>query len=319
MSTDFIMCARNLTHGRTRFGSEPGETKYLEIPENELPSPSQSIKASVWATQVMAEARAMCADDEFGHLLVFIHGYNNDQPTVMKRHRRLKQDLAARNFRGTVVSFDWPTANLAINYLEDRLDAKHTALQLVTDGLSLFVRRKRPGCNISVHILAHSMGALVVREAFDDADDRRHLAAENWLVSQVMFIGGDISSGSLSAGNSSSDSLYRHCVRLTNYTNRHDGVLALSNAKRLGVARRVGRAGLPDDAPVDKSVELDCSDYCQRIPAGQQIIGDRGHSWHIGDPGFTDDILMTMLGIDRQSMFTREGSGSRLRLVKPPG
>lgn len=34
-----------------------------------------------------------------------------------------------------------------------------------------------------VHVLAYSMGAFVVREAFDDADDRRRIAAVNWTVS----------------------------------------------------------------------------------------------------------------------------------------
>jgi esterase/lipase superfamily enzyme len=70
-----------------------------------------------------------------GDILIFIHGYNNSQDIVMKRHRQLKADLALAGWQGAVVSFDWPSADMTLNYLEDRHDAKQTALQLVTDGI----------------------------------------------------------------------------------------------------------------------------------------------------------------------------------------
>ena len=150
----------------------------------------------------------------------------------MERHRQLQEDLRAAGFRGAIVSFDWPSADMTLNYLEDRHDAKQTALQLVDDGVRLLAREQAPGCTINVHLLAHSTGAYVVREAFDDADDAS-LAQSGWLVSQIAFIGGDVSGGSMSAGESSTESLYRHCIRLTNYSNEGDSVLKVSNAKRL--------------------------------------------------------------------------------------
>lgn len=316
MSVDFVLCARNVSSGK--FGNEPGGSKFLFVPEVGQPSPDQNQTRKTWAEAVIAEANSFGPDDSgaTGHILFFIHGFNNSQATVMERHRQLKRDLRERDFNGTVVSFDWPSADLGINYLEDRLDAKRTALQLVSDGISLFVKFQEPSCRIATHILAHSMGALVTREAFDDADDRRTIAEANWSISQVMFIGGDVSSGSLSANNATSDSLYRHCVRFTNYSSRHDATLVLSNVKRVGVAPRVGRHGLPDDAPA-KAINVDCSDYWKTIPDSQPVIGDRKHSWHIGDPVFTQDMLDTMQGVDRQSMETRKGEGNRLQLRKP--
>ena len=146
---------------------------------------------------------------------------------------------------------------MTLNYLEDRHDAKQTALQLVTDGITLFAEEQGTDCTINVHLLGHSTGAYVIREAFDDADDAS-LANNSWLVSQIALIGGDVSSASLSDTTASAESLYRHCTRLTNYSNRHDAVLKLSNAKRVGMAPRVGRVGLPTDAP-SKAVDIDCS------------------------------------------------------------
>jgi hypothetical protein len=144
-----------------------------------------------------------------------------------------------------------------------------------------------------------------------------------WTVSQIAFIAADVSSGSMAEGNAASDSTYRHCVRLTNYVNPYDEVLQLSNLKRVGVAPRVGRVGLPLDAPA-KAISVDCGDYYQRMIAvrdPKDIIGNPSHSWHIGDPVFTEDLAQTLIGdVDRRAISTREPLGpvNRFKLVSPP-
>jgi esterase/lipase superfamily enzyme len=297
---DFVLCARNVSGGK--FGSEPGKSAYLTVPDGAAPLPEHKTGVKAWAEAVLAAA-APVPSDASGNILIFIHGFNNAQDIIMQRHRQLKSDLAGLDFKGVVLSYDWPSADTGLGYVDDRIDAKTTALQLVSDGIAVLAKYQNPDCPISVHILAHSMGAFVLREAFDDADDRK-LDNNSWLVSQVMLIGGDISSNSMSAGDSSTKSLYLHCVRLTNYSNRHDQPLALSNVKRLGVASRVGRVGLPDDAP-DKAVNVDCSEYWDLNHDTFHPIGDLSHSWHIGNPVFTKDMLLTIQGVDRNSMPTR--------------
>jgi esterase/lipase superfamily enzyme len=218
-------------------------------------------------------------------------------------------------YAGVVASFDWPSADSALNYLEDRSDAKQTAIRLVTDCIAPFSVVQSPGCRVNVHVLAHSTGAYVVREAFDDADDRPRIAAANWTASQVVFIGADVSAKSMAAGNAKSSSLYRHCVRLTNYSNPFDAVLKLSNVKRIGVAPRVGRVGLPEGVP-DKAVNVDCGRYYAAHEAEMQVLGAKSHSWHIGDPVFTRDLVFTLEGdIDRRAIPTREvGAGGEVFL-----
>ena len=136
-----------------------------------------------------------------------------------------------------------------------------------------------------------------------------------------MLIGADVSMGSLSADDKDGKSLYRHAVRLTNYQNRHDGPLALSNVKRVGVAPRAGRHGLPDNAP-PSAVNVDCSDYWKTIPKSRKMVanGNRTHSWHFGDPVFIGDLADVLKGTDRASIATREPIGSstnRFVLRKP--
>ncbi len=316
---DFVICARNISGtGQNRtFGDENADCSYLFVPDTDLPHPKHCVDRKEWAKKVMAEARRGRKKNEFGHILVFIHGFNNNQKVVMERHRRLRADLEAAAFPGIVVSFDWPSGDFGAFYLEDLKDAADGAYQLVKDGIMLLADYQEPECTVNVHLLAHSMGAYVTRQAFSAADDIDELIGRSWHVSQIMLIAPDISARSMRAGDPRSDTLYRVCNRLTVYASRHDEALGLSNVKRAGVAPRLGRVGLPDTAPA-QAVNVDCSVYWETIPSTQKVIGSRSHSWHIGDPTFTQDMIDTMLGVDRELMVTRERlAENRYALVRP--
>jgi len=325
MSGLYVLCTRKVQGGK--FIAEPGPAKHLIVPEDELPKPEHEIAAKDWFRKLRKAATwgkdSRDPQRARGDLLVFVHGYNNDQRVVMARHKRLNTDLAAAGFKGEVMSFDWPSANMALNYLEDRHDAKQTAMQLVTAGIQALSEQQAPDCAINVHLLGHSTGAYVIREAFDDADDAK-LPNSSWMVSQVAFIGADISSGSLRADSDSSASLYRHCVRLTNYSNQYDSVLKLSNVKRAGMAPRAGRVGLPAEAP-GKAVDVDCTEYFGRLREDAamkaedqaEVIGAFDHSWHIGNRVFALDLFETLRGdLDRHAIPTRAAANGRLHLKR---
>jgi esterase/lipase superfamily enzyme len=314
--TDFVICARNI-EGK-KFGIDPAPSSYLAIEGDKQPQPisSQVLGRAAWATRVQDAARAV-ATNGVANVLVFVHGYNNDQKSVMSRHRRLRDDLIKAQFGGVVVSFDWPSGDVAAFYLRDLAVAHASALQLVSDGIMLLASLQRPDCNINVHILAHSMGAYVTREAFTAADDADELAGKTWHISQAMLIAGDISSRSLRQEDQRSDGLYRNCTRLTNYSNQHDDVLGLSNVKRAGVAPRAGRVGLPDSAPAH-AVNVDCSAYWEGIFGAQDPNPEIEHSWYIGDPVFTADMIDTMNGIDRNVRPTRDTIALNRYVLKAP-
>jgi pimeloyl-ACP methyl ester carboxylesterase len=311
---DYMFSARNLQAGD--FGTNPGPTKFLEIPATATsPHPTHAIPRRDWFARVMAEAQTATTPtgQPVGDVLIYVHGFNNSPATVLERHRAIRAGLAAHGYRGAIVSYDWPSATSALNYLEDRTDAKTTALRLVTDGIAPFSRLVQQDCAISVHILAHSMGAFVLREAFDDADDRPAVAATGWTVSQVMFCAADVSAESMGATPTSS-SLYRHCVRLTNYSNPYDSILSLSGAKRVGVSPRVGRVGLPATAP-GKAVNVDVGDYYDAHRADFAGIPNADHAWFFFDPTFLKDVLFTMQGdLDRHVIPTRRNAGGVLSL-----
>ncbi|PIE46710.1 MAG: hypothetical protein CSA42_07050 [Gammaproteobacteria bacterium] len=316
--SDYVVCVRNIEKGK--FGNEPGVTYFLEVPSNKtnIEVGHRVSKKSDWFKTVLKKGVVGTDIDgnEYGDILVFIHGYNNSQSTVLKRHRQIKKSLKKEGFKGEIVSFDWPSADRTLNYLEDRSDAKQTAIKLVDDCIKAFTVMQEDNCQINIHLLAHSTGAYVVREAFDDADDRPTIAASNWTVSQIMFIGADVSAKSMSLDNAKSSSIYRHCVRLTNYSNPFDAALKLSNIKRVGVAPRVGRIGLPTDIP-ENAVNVNCGSYYDENESFIEAIGTKSHSWYIGNDVFTKDMYLTIAGdIDRYSIPTRSIENGELHLIK---
>lgn len=315
---DYIFSARSIRKGK--FGNEPAATHFLEVPSNGKDlSPSQKISQSEWRKKVQAEAlhNPGDTDDCPGDIVIYVHGFNNSTKTVLDRHRKIAKGLKKNGFKGVVVSYDWPSADSALNYLEDRMDAKMSAFRLVADGIRPFARLQSPSCKTNTHILAHSMGCYVVREAFDDADDRPAIAAASWSVSQILFVGADVSASGMKDGSSKSSSLYRHCVRLTNYYNHFDDVLTLSNVKRVGVSPRAGRVGLPANKP-SKAVDLHCGHYYDQVKDG--FTSASAHNWYFDDPIFMTDAFHTIDGrIDREDIPTRRRASNidDLVLVDP--
>ena len=323
---DYVLTVRKITKGA--LGSEPGSARFLRVPaEANVPVPDHQIRKPAWLREVLNASTGRInleTRQPMGDLVIYVHGYNHSPETMLMRLRDLRMGLEAQGFTGAVIGFDWPSADSALNYLEDRWDAKQTANMLVREGIESFVRLQRPDCEINLHILAHSMGSYVVREAFDYADDRRSLAAVSWSVSQVLLFGADISATSLTDGNPKGSSLYRHCNRLTSYFNHFDNVLSLSNIKRVGVAPRAGRVGIPAELP-RKAVDVDCSARFDAVAEAYSRDKFAGHRWYFTDEVFLRDAYETIMGdTDRESVSTRtlrnaRGSvGLALKIVPPP-
>lgn len=314
---DYVFSVRSIRDGD--FSAEPGATHFLAVPPGtDDPKPAHVITKTDWIEQVFQAARHGPQNDApRGDVLFYVHGFNTENSVMLDRLRRLRTALEAKGFEGVVVGFDWPAATSALNYLEDRVDAKTTAFRLVSEGIANFARMQRSDCYVNLHVLAHSTGAYVVREAFDDADDRPGIAQQSWSVSQVMLVSADVSAGGMAEGASKSSSLYRHCVRLTNYSNPYDTVLSLSDVKRIGVAPRVGRVGLPDVRP-GKAVEVNCGAHFDANRAGYAGLAYPAHTFWFHDGVVLEDVLHTIRGaVDRNEIPTRAVTPMGLVLRRP--
>lgn len=322
MSFDYLMTARKMEGGG--FGSEPGPIRYIKVPSTRPIYDADNVISS--PRQWVAEIQGLADGDENpvsisprGDVLIFVHGYNNTIEAVLSRMRRLRRNMQSEGWKGVIISFDWPSANQVLNYLEDRADGAEVAHSLVTKGIKLLADGQKAGCETNLHILAHSAGAYVTMEAFVQAEKRGDLFKQDWRVGQVAFIGADVSSGSLSQASDWSKPMFHRIMRLTNYSSPFDAALAVSNAKRLGTAPRAGRVGLPSDTS-PKAINVNCGDYFNGLEPPDQSDGSNWtHSWHFSDVVFARDLAMTLEGaIDRNALPTRRTANGQLYLQDQP-
>lgn len=320
----FILCVRNKDSGDDEFGGDLGPAAYLQVPEADtIPRPSHRLGGvREWLDAIVAQAAPENSQpgDEMD-VVFFVHGYNTDPEESLKRQRLAEKELRARGFECMVVGFDWPTGGSAALYAYDRFQAQHAAASLVKAGIIPFTRYGAQGCPINIHVMAHSMGGFVVREAFRSVDKGRDATLSNdWRIGQLVLYAADISSDCFELDSPDMLPVFDHCGRLTNYFSGHDEALGVSNVKNLDISARVGRVGMPVDTPAhSKAVDVDCGPRFVAVKDRklQVIDGMTSHSWYLEDPCWYDDLAYTLQGgVDRNAIPTRTRVGENDFVLK---
>jgi len=318
MDYDYLITARELKHNK--FNPTVGPIQYIRVARDKPEyTGTHVVNGKDWIRAVQGLADGDQNPNSIsprGDVLVFVHGYNNTIGNVLERTRCLRANLLKQGWRGEVVSFDWPSDDETLAYLEDRSNAAEVASKLVTDCLCLLVVSQQAGCETNVHLLGHSTGAYVIMEAFAQAQKQGALFKKDWRIGQVAFISGDVARSSLSSNSDWCRPMFDRIMRFTNYANPFDSVLAVSNAKRLGTSPRAGRAGLPADAP-EKAVNVDCGDLFKRLDPKKYegAVGNWTHSWQFTNESFALDLALSLEGaIDRNALPTRRKEDGELVL-----
>lgn len=319
--SSYVLSVRSKDKKADEFGVDVGVPTYLVVPDGkEEPKPSQAVAGGVkaWMKAIVDEANPPgAAPEDRLDIVFFVHGYNTPADESLTRQRLVQAELRKRNFKCIVVGFDWPTKGGDLGaalYAVDREMAQDTAAWLVKGGIVPFTIFSAEVCPVNVHLMAHSMGGFVVREAFRTVDKARNPNLSNdWRIGQVVLFAADISSSCFELGNSDMDGVFNHCGRLTNYFSGYDKALAVSNAKNIDIDSRVGRVGMPVDTPVPgKALDVDCGPrYATNPdPKFKVIDGMPSHSWYLEDSIWYDDLAYTLQGnTDRNSIPTRSLKG----------
>ena len=316
----FILCVRDKASGEDTFGGSFGSVSYLKVPDSEnVPRPSHKVGGvKQWLDEVVTQATP--PGSEPGNeldIVFFVHGYNTPPEESLTRQRLVEKELNARDFKCMVIGFDWPTGGSAALYTYDRFEAQNAASLLVKGGIIPFANYTLKDCPINIHVMAHSMGGFVVREAFRAVDKGRNSdLANDWRVGQLVLFAADISSACFALNDSEMVPVFNHCGRLTNYFSGHDEALAVPNVKNIDISSRVGRVGMPVDTPAnDKAVDVDCGARYAAIPESERkkfkvINGMVSHSWYLEDSVWYDDLAYTLKGqLDRYSIPSRTRIG----------
>lgn len=311
-----------------RFKAEPaGEASYLAARTGAVAfQPDQKLRGdnggrAVWTKEVLDTFSRDKEDRAVGDLVFLVHGYNVDAKDAFEAHGRFTQRLRAAGFPHTLVSYDWPAQGSFLNYLEDSADAFKTAPLLVESGIALFAQASRPDCRVRVHVVAHSMGAYVTREAFRQARGHPPSSQGAWGLNQLILVAADISAGSI--GGDLGEDMCAKAQRVTSYYSAFDAALATSNVKRFLSSPRLGRHGSGGRGP-QNVVDVDCSErwrgYSAATPGGG-LFGDipLSHTWYFEDEAaFFPDLAATLTGdLDRAVLPTRERREGRLSLRVP--
>lgn len=316
----FILCVRDKASGKDKFGGSFGLASYLQVPDSEnMPRPSHKTGGvRQWLDEVVKQANppGTIPGSELD-IVFFVHGYNTPPEESLTRQRLVEKELKARGFQCMVIGFDWPTAGSAALYAYDRFEAQRAASLLVKGGIIPFANYTLKDCPINIHVMAHSMGGFVVREAFRAVDKGRNSdLANDWRIGQVVLFAADISAECFALNDTEMVPVFNHCGRLTNYFSGHDEALAVSNVKNIDISSRVGRVGMPIDTPAhEKAVDVDCGPRYAAIPETERknfkaIDGMVSHSWYLEDSIWYDDLAYTLKGqIDRNSIPSRTRIG----------
>lgn len=286
-------------------GDDPGPARYVKL--GDAAAPDTDMDVARWQAEIIARfpREVPGSATRTGDIVVFVHGFNEDYRSARSAHLDYEQKLAAAGFTGVLISFDWPSAGLTFAYLSDRAHARLAANALVTCGIALLRDAQMDGCTVNLHVMAHSMGCFVTQQAFTWSYQD---VPPDWRIGQILLVAADVDQSVFEADNPSAKAFAAHAGRLTAYCDRYDKALAISNAKRLGLAPRMGRVGLPDDSP-DFMCEVDCSDLFKAVDPGLEDLLSpvKTHCFYFDQPVFWQDVVLTLAGgIDRSAIPTRD-------------
>jgi alpha/beta hydrolase family protein DUF900 len=294
-------------------GDDPSPTaRYLRL--DGADSAPAELDVGSWQAQIIAQFPKSPTPPQTrtGDIIFFVHGFDVDFKSACATHFRLSASLIAAGFQGQFISFDWPSKGLTFAYLSDRNHARLAANSLVTSGISLLRNAQMDGCQVNLHVMAHSMGCFVVQQAFVWSYQD---VPPDWRVGQLILVAADVDYTVFSASNPSATAFGAHAGRLTAYCNGYDKALAVSNAKRLELAPRMGRVGLPNDAP-DTMCGVDCSNlFDAAYPSLTQHMDPVAtHTFYFDQTVFWQDVVLTLAGgLDRSVIPTRVAAAAEDR------
>ena len=292
LAMPFFATRRALSGGS--FNHNPASlTRYVDVPAGTTPGKDHCIDRDTWLARVNAQAAAR-------QILVFVHGFNTEQPEMLARMGKVENNLATAGWPGLVVAFDWPSDGTVWAYNRDRTDAKKVAPNLVTD-LIAPLKNLRP--QPKVHMLCHSMGCYLTLRGFAGVGDSGAPGTSPWGVDEISLVAGDADKPWLESGAWGALVLDRRSTRVTNYYSTFDRVLDLSENIIHG-QERTGRSGLPVSIPASFNDVYCGQQYQDKVPSsGKTFRGS--HTWYFDDAVFYQDLKLTMDGADPLNRPTR--------------
>ena len=245
--------------------------------------------------------------------IVFVHGYNVSFKEALKAAAHIQRNFEKLNGTGVnVVLFSWPSDGSMMPYIayaNDRQDAKASGPAFARGFLKLadFLRGATPqeSCNQKIHLIAHSMGNYVLRNALQEII-RQSPGRAPRLFDQIFLMAADEDDDAFEYDHKFKQ-LPSVAKRVNVYFNNGDTGMAISD-KTKGNPDRLGDDGprLPRSVPGKVSL-VDCSDI---------VDGIVEHSYYLKNAVVVDDMMAVLEGVRSKDIPRRdyEQENNRYRL-----
>jgi len=283
--------------GYLRFGQvEVSGGKLLRDSIRVLPDkPNEGSKA------LLAQLRAQMREDSLDSL-VFIHGFNVSFSGAIESAAQLSDGLAqlsGNSYQPNIFVFSWPSNGKLLDYRDDRYDAKASGYAFARGlkKLSDFLREPDRGqrCDRKIHLIAHSMGNYVLRNALQEAQETRGNSLLPCLFENIVLTAADEDSDAFEHDRKLAR-LLELSRRITIYFNTEDRALEISDLTK-GNPERLGEVGPrnPLQLPA-KVIPVDVSEV---------VRGFTEHSYHIDDDNVVQDLIAVLKGVSPDSIPAR--------------
>lgn len=229
--------------------------------------------------------------------LIFVHGYNNSFRDSLRNGFRLAEQFPEMN----IIVFSWPSDGSMtpwLAYSNDRDDAAASGPALARGLLKLTDYlgdvSKGADCGQRIHLMAHSMGAYVLRHSLQYY--RSRTARLTRILGQIILLAADEDSDAFEF-DYKLKTLPQLGEKVSVYYNRQDRVIALSDISK-GNPERLGQAGLqlPFRVPA-KVCQIDCS---------RVVSGIAEHNYYRENQWVVTDLQAVLAGEDAGEIKNRD-------------
>jgi hypothetical protein len=245
------------------------ERLFGETPEKHFTILDSKILTQAQFVKLLKKRFAESSEDDS---LLFIHGYNVKFNDAIFRTAQLGYDL---NFQGVVTAFSWPSCGALEGYVADSENVRYSTPYLV-DYIKLLL-----GCSKRLHIIAHSMGNVVLCEALKQLHEEKFglLGAINQIILAAPDIDKDVFIQQIMPA-------IKRVPNITLYASDKDKALLVSKKIRAGY-RRLGEGG--NNILIAEGLDsIDASDV------GTDMLG---HGYFAATESLLNDIHSVLLNL----------------------
>lgn len=247
--------------------------------------------------------------DKHRSTVVFIHGYNVDFHEALASGAWLRENLDPDRFN--VIVFSWPSDGSMMPfkaYWSDRADARASGVAVARGFLKLsdYLKEltKEDLCDHSVHLIAHSMGNYVLRNAVQEMRDHVNKALPR-VFDQILLCAADEDDDAFEHEHKLR-LLPRLGQRVTCYFNARDLAMTVSDVTKNN-PDRLGSDGprLPQQVPAKVNL-VDCTRAVERTKSwmdfGEGIV-QHGYFLSVGE--VVEDMRAVLAGTPSQEIERR--------------